>query len=118
MPVLSRALERYNAAAMNLGASKAQIGLRVIFPLIRRSAFMSALVLFNYQMFAYESFYYLGSSSPVSLGAFAYQSYQTSDLRNRAVCMAINSVMIAISLVTSLLYVLAMRKDRVVGDEA
>ena len=117
-PVLSRVLERYSAAAMNLGASKAQTGRRVIFPLIRRSAFTSALVLFNYQMFAYESFYCLGSAAPVSLGMFAYRSYQTSDLRNRAVCMAINSVMIAISLVTSLLYVWTMRKDRVVRDEA
>ena len=117
-PVLSRALERYGAAAHNLGASGAQTWLRVIFPLVRRSAFTSALVLFNYQMFAYESFYYLGSSTPVSLGVFAYQSYQTSDLRDRAVCMAINSVMIAISLVTVLLYVWAVRKDRVMSDEA
>lgn len=112
-PVLSRVLNRYSAAAMNLGASKRQIGLRIIFPMIRRSAFTSALVLFNYQMFAFESFYYLGSSTPVSLGVFAYQSYQTSDLRNRAVCMAINSIMIGISLVTSLMYVYAMRKDTV-----
>lgn len=117
-PVLSHALGRYSALAMNLGASKAQIWLRVIFPLIRRSAFTSALVLFNYQMFAYESFYYLGSATPVSLGVFAYRSYQTSDLRNRAVCMAVNSVMIAVSLVTSLLYIWAMRKDRVARDGA
>lgn len=116
VPVLSRILDRYSAAAMNLGASKQQIGLRIIFPLIRRSAFTSALVLFNYQMFAYESFYYLGSSTPVSLGVFAYQSYQTSDLRNRAVCMAINSIMIGISLVTSLMYVYTMRKDAVTND--
>ncbi|MGM9652222.1 MAG: hypothetical protein ACI3XP_01125 [Eubacteriales bacterium] len=116
IPVLSRVLDRYSAAAMNLGASGRQIGLRIIFPLIRRSAFTSALVLFNYQMFAFESYYYLGSSTPVSLGVFAYQSYQTSDLRNRAVCMAINAVMIGIALITSLLYVWAMRKDTVTND--
>ena len=116
IPVLSRVLDFYSAAAMNLGASKGQVGLRIIFPLIRRSAFTSALVLFNYQMFAYESFYYLGSSVPVSLGVFAYRSYQTSDLRNRAVCMAVNSIMIGISLVTSLIYVYVMRKDTVMHD--
>ncbi|MDY3285749.1 MAG: hypothetical protein SOX31_04145 [Eubacteriales bacterium] len=116
VPVLAKVLKRYSTAAMNLGASGRQIGLRIIFPLIRRSAFTSALVLFNYQMFAYESFYYLGASTPVSLGVFAYQSYQTSDLRDRAVCMAINAVMIGIALITSLLYMGAMRKDTVMKD--
>lgn len=113
VPVLSRALERYPATAMNLGASKDRIVWHIILPLVRRSAMTSALVLFNYQMFSYEGFYYLGSSTPVSLGVFAYQSYLKSDLRYRTESMAINAVMIAISLLTSILYVRAVRKDAV-----
>lgn len=114
-PVFYRALHQFPVTAMNLGASKFQIMLRIILPLVKRSALTSALVLFNYQMFSYEGFYYLGSSTPVSLGVLAYQSYLTSDLRNRAACMAINSIMIGISLVSSFLYVRAMRKDAVIS---
>lgn len=113
-PVLRYALERFPATAMNLGASETQLIFRIILPIVKRSALTSALVLFNYQMFSYEGFYYLGASRPVSLGVLAYQSYLTSDLRNRAVCMAINSVMIGISLLTSLLYVRTIRKDTVI----
>lgn len=116
VPVLSRILNTYSAAAMNLGASRKQTVMRIIFPLLGRSIFSCALVLFNYQLFSYESFYYLGASTPVSLGVLAYRCYQTSDLRNRAVCMAVNSVMIGIALVTSFLYVYMMRKDSVMPD--
>lgn len=114
-PVFHKALKQFPAAAMNLGASRPQIIFRIILPLVKRSALTSALVLFNYQMFSYEGFYYLGSSTPVSLGVLSYQSYLTSDLRNRAACMAINSVMIGISLITSFLYIRAMRKDAVIS---
>lgn len=110
-PVLRRALELYPAAAMNLGASRWRIACRIVLPLARRAALTAALVLFNYQMFAYEGFYYLGSSTPVSLGVLVYQSALNSDLRHRAVGMAIQSVMIVISLLTSLLYIRAMRRE-------
>ncbi|MCR4753894.1 MAG: ABC transporter permease subunit [Lachnospiraceae bacterium] len=112
-PAFYRALDRYPAIASNLGASPLQIAGRVVLPLVRHSALTTALVLFNYQMFSYEGFYYLGSSTPVSLGVLAYESTLTSDLRDRSQSMAISFVMIVISLITSCAYIRAMRKDRV-----
>lgn len=112
-PAFYRALDRFPAIAMNLGASHVQIARKVVLPLVRYSALTTALVLFNYQMFSYEGFYYLGSSTPVSLGVLAYESTLTSDLRYRSQSMAISFVMIGISLITSFAYIRAMRKGSV-----
>ena len=111
MPVLSRVMDRYTVAAANLGASKPRIYARIVFPLIRHSVAAAALVLFNYEMFTYESYFYLGSSTPVALGVYAYKSSRLSDLRSRAAGMTVNAVMILISLVTVVLYAIAVGRE-------
>lgn len=112
-PAFYRATKHFPATAANLGASSFLTARKVVLPLVKHSALTSALVLFNYQLFSYEGFYYLGSSTPVSLGVLAYESNRSSDLRSRTLCMAISAVMIAISLITSYAYICTMKKNRV-----
>lgn len=110
-PAFYRATKSFPATAANLGASAYLTAKKIVLPLVKYSALTTSLVLFNYQMFSYEGFYYLGSSTPVSLGVLAYESIRSSDLRQRTVCMAINAVMIGISLVTSYAYICTMKKN-------
>ena len=110
-PAFFRATKHFPATAMNLGASGFLTARKIILPLVKHSALTTALVLFNYQLFSYEGFYYLGSSTPVSLGVLSYESNLFSDLRSRTLCMTISTVMIGISLISSAAYIYVMRKD-------
>ena len=110
-PVFGRAIQKYRNTAYNLGAGKIKTFFHVILPTGYRTLLTGALVLFNYEMFSYEGFYYLGSARPASLGVLALQTYQKSDLRFRSEGMAINAVMIFISLITAAAYILCVRKE-------
>lgn len=110
-PVLQRTVSVFDPVCYNLGASETSTYLKIVFPLIKRPALSAALVIFCYQMFCYESFYFLGASRPVSLGIYAMRLSQTSDLFRRAEGMAVNFVMILISFAASIAYLLIMKRE-------
>ncbi len=103
-PIFMKADRTYSFVAQNLGCTKLQYIFRILLPLAKRSIVTSFLIIFNFNMFTYEGFYYLGPSNPISIGVYAFKTYLNSDLSNRIYGMAINMIMIIISIVLCFLY--------------
>lgn len=103
-PIFSKTDLKYREVAENLGCSKFMYIFRILIPISRRTIFACALIIFNYNLFSYEGFYYLGPSVPPSIGVLAYQNYISADMSRRAAGMAINMVMIIISLILCFIY--------------
>ncbi len=103
-PIFMESDENYLFVAQNLGCSKLQYVIKILLPLAKRAIFTSFLIIFNFNMFTYEGFYYLGPSNPISIGVYAYKTYLNPDLSNRIYGMAINMIMILISLILCFLY--------------
>ncbi len=103
-PIFMKADKTYSFVAQNLGCTRFKYILKILLPLAKRSIVTSFLIIFNFNMFTYEGFYYLGPSNPISIGVYAYKTYLNSDLSNRVYGMAINMIMIMISIVLCFLY--------------
>ena len=103
-PILLKNDTEYRETATNLGCTNIMYIMKVLLPLCKRAILSSALVIFNYNLFSYEGFYFLGPSNPLSMGVLAYNTYLNPDMTYRAYGMAINMVMIVISLMLCLLY--------------
>jgi len=114
-PILLKTDAEYKETAKNLGCSNILYIFKVLLPLCRRAILSSALVIFNYNLFTYEGFYYLGPSVPPSIGVLAYQTYLNPDMTRRAVGMTINMVMIGISLLLCVIYYKLIRDKQRAG---
>lgn len=110
-PILLKTDTAYKETARNLGCTNYAYVMKILLPLCRRSILSSALVIFNYNLFAYEGFYFLGPSNPASIGVLAYNTYLNPDMTYRAYGMAINMTMIIISLMLCYVYYRLLRKE-------
>lgn len=115
-PILLKNDSVYREVARNLGCTNTMYLIKILLPLCKRAILSSALIIFNYDLFTYESFYYLGPSNPPSIGVLAYATYLSPDMARRASGMAINLVMIAISLLLCFLYYRLLKDKQ--GEEA
>lgn len=111
-PIFIKADKNYKFVAQNLGCSSLNYIFKILLPLAKRSIFTSFLIIFNFNMFTYEGFYYLGPSKPISIGVYAYKTYLNSDLTNRVYGMAINMIMILISILLCFLYYKMINSER------
>ena len=117
-PIFSRTDLKYREAAENLGCTNSQYIFRILLPICKRAILASALIVFNYNLFSYEGFYYLGPSNPPSIGVMAYQHYISADMSKRAAGMAINMTMMVISLILCVVYYhLIKEEEREVSNE-
>jgi putative spermidine/putrescine transport system permease protein len=103
-PIFMKSDKNYRFIAQNLGCTRVQYIIKILLPLAKRAIFTSFLVIFNFNMFAYEGFYYLGPSNPISIGVYAYKTYLNADLSSRIYGMAINMIMILMSLILCVIY--------------
>ncbi|GLC79584.1 ABC transporter permease [Lacrimispora brassicae] len=97
-------------AATNLGAKRWTVFLRVTLPLCRNTIISGFLIIFVFALGAYELPLLLGATIPKALPVLAYQEYIHPDLRNRPYAMALNGIIIVISLMSALVYCLMMKK--------
>lgn len=111
-PIFSKNYSTYKETAKNLGCSSLMYIFKILLPLCKRAILASSLVLFNYNLFAYEGFYYLGPSNPPSIGVLAFQKYISSDISNRVVGMVINMIMIIISLILCVIYYKLIKSEK------
>lgn len=95
-------------AAVNLGAGKVQTFLRVTLPLCASTISSGFLIIFVFALGAYELPFILGATTPKALPVQAYIQYTHPDLRNRPYAMALNGLIIVISLVCAGLYFILM----------
>lgn len=102
---------RLGEAAINLGARKWQAFFRITLPLCKNTIISGFLIIFVFALGAYELPLLLGATKPKALPILAYQQYIHPDLRNRPYAMALNGMVLFISLICALGYYLLMKKN-------
>lgn len=100
---------RLGEAAVNLGASRWQAFCRVTLPLCRNAIMSGFLIIFVFALGAYELPFILGATKPKALPVLAYMEYIHPDLRNRPYAMALNGVVILISVFSACIYFVLMK---------
>ncbi len=115
-PIFMKNDHKFRETAKNLGCSDIIYIFRVLLPMSKRAIITSSLVIFNYNLFTYEGFYFLGPSTPISMGVLVYQTYINPDITNRANGMAINMIMIVFSLIMCLIYYNVIKNNK--NDES
>lgn len=109
---------RLGEAAVNLGASKICTFFRITLPLCANTILSGFLIIFVFALGAYELPFILGATLPKALPVQAYIQYTHPDLRNRPYAMALNGIIIIISVLSACIYfVLMNRKLRKKADK-
>jgi putative spermidine/putrescine transport system permease protein len=98
-------------AATNLGANKLQAFMKVTLPLCMNTVLSGFLIIFVFALGAYELPFILGATTPKALPVLAYLEYTKPDLRARPYAMAINGILIVISLIAAVLYYILLRRS-------
>lgn len=98
-------------AAMNLGAGKWMAFRKITLPLCKNTIFSGFLIIFVYALGAYELPLLLGATAPKALPILAYQQYIHPDLQNRPYAMALNGIIIIISVLSALVYFAMLQKN-------
>ena len=98
-------------AAVNLGANKIQAFMKVTLPLCMNTILSGFLIVFVFALGAYELPFILGATMPKALPVLAYIEYSKPDLLARPYAMAINGIIIIISLLTAVAYYILIRRS-------
>lgn len=103
--------DKLGEAARNLGAGQWTIFYKVTLPLCKNTIFSGFLIIFVFTLGAYEIPLILGSTIPKALPVLAYQHYIHPALEHRPYAMALNGLIIMISLISTFIYFLLMQKS-------
>ena len=98
-------------AARNLGASKWQSFFKVTLPLCKDTILSGFLIIFVFSLGAYELPVLLGATLPKALPVLAYNQYTHPNLQNRPYAMALNGIIIVISLLSAVHYFVLMERS-------
>ena len=98
-------------AAVNLGAGRWTAFWKITLPLCKNTIISGFLILFVFALGAYELPFLLGATTPKALPILAYQQYIHPDLKNRPYAMALNGIIILISLVSVFFYFMILQKN-------
>lgn len=96
--------------ALNLGADKFQVLKLVIMPQIMPTILSSFIVIFAFSFGSFEVPYLIGATNPKALPVNAYINYINTDLAQRPLSMAMNSILTGISFILLILYNLIFTK--------
>ncbi|WP_434511115.1 ABC transporter permease [Desulfitobacterium sp. AusDCA] len=102
-------------AAQNLGASKLKAFYSITLPLCFPAVLTSFIVIFAYSFGAYEIPFLLGTTAPKALPVLTYVEYIHPDLAHRPYAMALNGIMVVLSVFLSYIYYHILKGDRI-GD--
>ncbi len=105
-------------AAENLGANPWRSFFQITLPLSLPAILKAFLIIFIFAFGGYELPFLLGATVPKALPVQAYLAYTSPDLLERPFAMAMNGVILLLSLGMALLYALLSRKllKRLGGD--
>ncbi|QUH27172.1 ABC transporter permease subunit [Serpentinicella alkaliphila] len=98
-------------AAENLGASRLKTFFYITLPLCMPAIKKAFLIIFAFSFGAYEIPFLLGPTLPKALPVQAYVEYMHPDLRHRPYAMAMNSIMLLITLAMAVFYYWMVRKN-------
>lgn len=102
---------RLGEAAVNLGASTWKAFTKVTLPLCMNTILSGFLIVFVFALGAYELPFLLGATLPKALPIQAYIEYSKPDLKARPYAMALNGVVVFISLAAAVIYYLLLQKS-------
>ena len=104
LAIMSNINDSLGEAAINLGANKYETFKRVTLPLCRNTIFSGFLIIFVFVIGAYEIPQLLGPTLPKALPVLSYIQYIHPNLQNRPYAMALNGIIIIISLIAAVIY--------------
>ena len=102
--------ETLGEAAENLGAAPLRSFFEITLPLCVPVISKAFLIIFIFAFGGYELPLLLGSTLPKALSVQTYLAYMSPDLRQRPLAMAMNGVMLLLSLAMAGLFTLAIRR--------
>lgn len=113
---MSNISETLGEASENLGASKIKTFVYVTLPLSMPVINKVFLIIFAFSFGAYELPFLLGSTVPKALPVQAYIEYIHPDLKHRAYAMALNGIILIITLfISGLYYMISKKVERIDG---
>ncbi len=98
LPLMGNIDSSLREASANLGASRRQTFFHVTLPLCMPAVRNAFFIILTYSFGAYELPFLLGATIPKALPVQAFIEYSHPDLLHRPYAMAINTVMLAVSL--------------------
>lgn len=110
LAVLKRIDEKYETTAINLGATPWYAFRKVTLPMLMPTILYTYIIIFAFSFGAYEIPFLLGSTVPKTLPIQAFIEYQNPMLNNRPYAMAINVIIIVISLLMVSLFSFIVNK--------
>ena len=110
LALMSSVSETLGEAAENLGASPLRSFFSVTLPLTMPAVMKAFLIIFIFAFGGYELPLLLGSTLPKALPVQAYLAYMSPDLRQRPYAMAMNGVILLMSVGMAALYGLLTRR--------
>ena len=110
LALMSSVSDTLGEAAENLGASPLRSFFSVTLPLTMPAIAKAFLIIFIFAFGGYELPLLLGATVPKALPVQAYLAYMSPNLRDRPYAMAMNGVVLLLSLGMAALYGLLMRR--------
>lgn len=110
LALMSSISDTLGEAAENLGASPWSSFFQITLPLSLPAALKAFLIIFIFAFGGYELPFLLGATLPKALPVQAYLAYTSPELRDRPYAMAMNGVILLLSLAMALLYALLTRR--------
>ena len=110
LALMANVNENLGQAAVNLGARPWRAFCRVTLPLCRNTILSGFLIIFVFALGAYELPFLLGATIPKALPVLAYIEYMHPDMRHRPYAMALNGIVILLSVVSAMAYYALMRR--------
>lgn len=104
LSIMANINDSLGEAAINLGASKWYTFRKVTLPLCMHTILSGFLIIFVFALGAYEIPQLLGPTLPKALPVLSYIQYTHPNLQNRPYAMALNGIIIIISLIAALIY--------------
>lgn len=98
-------------AAVNLGAGRWKTFAKVTLPLCKQTICSGFLIVFVFALGAYELPMLLGATLPKALPVLAYEQYTHPDLANRPYAMALNGIIMILSIISAIIYFHLVRKN-------
>lgn len=108
--ILKRIDFKLEDVAKNLGSNKYQTFRFIILPQIIPTILSSFIIIFAFSFGSFEVPYLIGPTNPKALPVSAYISYINTDLTQRPLSMAINTILTFISFILLILYNLIFTK--------
>lgn len=104
LSIMSNINYNLGEAAINLGASKYETFKKVTLPLCKNTILSGFLIIFIFSLGAYEIPQLLGPTLPKALPVLSYIQYIHPNLQNRPYAMALNGIIMIISLIAAIIY--------------